>query len=149
MSSDDSQQRQLSRRGLRSLFTTFLLVIGVLVAGYAAYAVNATGPFPSRGKWQAVFLANGQVYFGKLSGINRRYVTLSDIYYLQVSQGLQQAATPEGAPPQGQPNINLIKLGQELHGPEDAMHIERSKVLFWENLKDDSRVVEAISQTKQ
>ena len=32
--------------------------------------------------YQAVFLTNGQVYFGKLSGAHKDYVTLNDIYYL-------------------------------------------------------------------
>ncbi|PJE76330.1 hypothetical protein COV04_00450 [Candidatus Uhrbacteria bacterium CG10_big_fil_rev_8_21_14_0_10_48_11] len=137
-----------SRRQFRkwlSYVAILIVVVLVLGGGYWGYGTIAT-PHPDNGKWQAVFLANGQVYFGKLEGVNKPYATLSDIYYLQVSQPLQQPA--EGANQQ-QPNINLIKLGDELHGPEDAMYIERSKILFWENLKDDGRVVQAISQAKK
>jgi hypothetical protein len=34
--------------------------------------------------WQAVFLSNEQVYFGKLKSANSSYPVLEDIYYLQV-----------------------------------------------------------------
>lgn len=130
-----------------SFLGVLVLIVVFVGAGYWVYSGSGLlVPRPDGKKWQAVFLANGQVYFGKLSGINRTYVTLSDIYYLQVSQPLQQPA--EGAPQQ-QPNINLIKLGDELHGPENTMYIERSKVLFWENLRNDGRVVQAISQAKK
>jgi hypothetical protein len=41
-----------------------------------------------------------------------------------------------------------VKLGSELHGPQDAMFIDSDKVMFWENMKDDSKVVQAIHQHK-
>lgn len=41
-------------------------------------------------------------------------------------------------------NFSLVKLGNELHGPEDKMSINLSQVLFVEDLKVDSKVVEAI-----
>jgi hypothetical protein len=40
----------------------------------------------------------------------------------------------------------LIKLGNEVHGPEDSMVIERSQVLFFENLKNDGKVVDSINK---
>jgi hypothetical protein len=44
--------------------------------------------------------------------------------------------------------INLIKLGVEIHGPEDIMYISQNQVLFWENLKSDSRIVNIIKNNK-
>jgi hypothetical protein len=95
--------------------------------------------------YQAVFLTNGQVYFGKLSNANRDYVTVKDIYYLQV--GPQQGS---GAPATTTPSqsISLVKLGNELHGPTDEMHISRSQILFYEDLKEDGQVVTAIVKDK-
>lgn len=102
-------------------------------------------------EYQAVFLTNGQVYFGKVSSAQSEFVTLKDIYYLQVVQPpLQGQGTPEAqAQAAGQqPQISLVKLGNELHGPTDEMKINRDQILFYEDLKEDSQVVKAIKDYK-
>jgi len=91
-------------------------------------------------QYQAVFLTNGQVYFGKFSQVNSSYVKLTDIYYLQVQQTVQ----PKDNSSSNNQQVSLAKLGGELHGPEDVMFINRDQVLFWENLKDGGKVVTAI-----
>ena len=97
--------------------------------------------------WQAVFLTNGQVYFGKVQSYNSNFVNLEDIYYLQVVQApLQQTQEGAAAPTQGQSELSLVKLGNELHGPQDAMKINADHVLFTEKLKSDSKVVDAITR---
>lgn len=97
--------------------------------------------------YQAVFLTNGQVYFGKLSGMTASYATLEDIYYLQVttppaadaSQLNQQQAA-------AQQQLSLVKLGQELHGPVDEMKINRDQIIFYEDMKDEGKVMQAIRE---
>lgn len=80
--------------------------------------------------YQAMFLTNDQIYFGRLKTISSDYLILSDVYYVKINE--------EGA---GQ----LVKLGAiEPHGPKDKMTINREQVLFWENLKFDSPVVKTI-----
>jgi hypothetical protein len=96
----------------------------------------------------AVFLTNGQVYFGKLSHPGDDYVTLDDIYYLQVGPQQGSATTPVDASSTAQQQISLVKLGNELHGPVDEMHISRGQILFYEELKSDGQVVKAILQDK-
>ena len=121
----------------------WLLVVITLWGSTGRFGFLPTGDFPAMfgAKFQAVFLTNGQVYFGNLENYNARYVRLTNIYYLQVAQPLQQGQdTPQ--------NFNLTKLGGELHGPEDAMFIDKDKVLFWENMKNDSQVVKAIEDYK-
>ena len=118
----------------------------VLIAGiaYAAFATKGFGLMKNNetsGDWQAVFLTNGQVYFGKLSGTNSDWTTLKNIYYLQVQQQVQ----PKDDKTQ-QPNVTLVKLGNELHGPADEMKINKDQILFWENLKSDGKVVQAIDK---
>jgi len=98
------------------------------------------------GAYQAIFLTNGQVYFGKLADLNNKYVTIHDIYYLQVQQSQstdKQLQNASGSSDTGA-QVSLAKLGSELHGPQDVMHISSSQVLFWENLKSDSKVTQAI-----
>lgn len=121
------------------LILAFLIALGWKIL--ALYGVVPSYDFPvtSSQEWQSVFLTNNQVYFGHLKNYNKGYAVLKDIYYLRVSDPLQQ-----GSPPQP-PQINLVKLGGELHGPQDAMYIPKDKIMFWENLKADSQVVQAIN----
>lgn len=93
-------------------------------------------------QYQALFLTNGQVYFGKLSNVNDDYAKMTDIYYLQV----QQAVQPADKKAAEQPQVSLAKLGSELHAPEDTMMVNRDQVLFFENLKEDGKVVKAIRE---
>jgi len=93
-------------------------------------------------KYQAVFFSNGQVYFGKISESNQKYLTLVDIYYLR-SNTSQIAQLFLGI---NNKDISLIKLGCELHGPEDKMIINRDKIDYWESLKNDSPTVKAIKE---
>ena len=45
--------------------------------------------------------------------------------------------------------MQLIKLGEEVHGPEDTMVINRDQMLFFENLKSDGKVTQLIRQHSQ
>jgi hypothetical protein len=95
-------------------------------------------------EYQAVFLTNGQVYFGKLADLNNKYVTIHDVYYLQVQQNSSLQGASNSASPNSQ--VSLVKLGNELHGPQDKMYVANGQMLFWENLKNSSKVVQAIDK---
>src|SRR3989344_6810359 len=112
-----------------------IIVVLLLVVGSWWYFFSEPLIFDA-GTYQAVFLSNNQVYFGKLAPAGKNFVKLTDIFYLQVAQPLQPSGPAS--------NINLIKLGNELHGPADAMQINRDHILFIEDLKSDSQVVQAI-----
>ncbi len=120
------------------ILALFVLIIWQLLR---MLGIGPSPNFPSVNvsEWQAVFLTNNQVYFGHLQDYNEGYTTLKDIFYLRVAEPLQQGATPGG------PTLNLAKLGSELHGPQDLMYIPKDKIMFWENLRKDSNVVQAIS----
>lgn len=93
--------------------------------------------------YKAVFLTNGQVYFGKLTSKNDQYVKLQDIYYLQLAEAPQPGNAQTD---KDQQQISLVKLGQELHGPVDEMEINSDQILFIESMKKDAKVVEAITR---
>lgn len=121
------------------------VIIGLLLAHdsnktSAAYDENTN---INTKEYQALFLTNGQVYFGKLTDLDHQYVTISDIYYLQVQQSLQDSKTTADSTDS---SVSLAKLGNELHGPEDKMYVARDQVLFWENLKNNGSVVKAIDK---
>ena len=101
-------------------------------------------------EYQAVFLTNGQVYFGTVTNTDRQTLVLDNVYYLQVLnnsslQGASETATGNQADAQ----MSLVKLGNELHGPEAEMYINRKQILFIENLKPDSQIVESIRQAEK
>lgn len=133
-----------SRSWVRIFRGVLLIGIAILIAGIALaftrwhtdneykYVNTASN------KYQAVFLNNGQVYFGSIQNINDKYVRLVNIYYL--TQTGDSAAS----------NYSLVKLGcQQIHDPEDQMLINRDQVTFWENLQDDGKVVKSIKQFQQ
>lgn len=126
------------------VFVVFSVLLAVVLIGSIYLLITGTkGSISSQIKtnqYQAVFLnsSDGQVYFGKLSVLNRDYYKLTDIYYVRVQQ-----VQPDKNQ-QAQSNISLAKLGNEIHGPEDVMYVNRNSVMFWENLKEDGQVVKAI-----
>jgi len=136
-----------ARSGSTGLLTTALIVLliitSIITSAYLVTRMTTAGAYGNAVKskqYQALFLTNGQVYFGHLAGVNNGYVKLTDIYYLQVQQQVQ----PGQKDTSQNPNVSLAKLGNELHGPEDQMYVSREQVLFWENLKDSGKVVQAI-----
>lgn len=122
-----------------------IVIVGIRTKGFGLIAGSSSGERASG--YSAVFLSNGQVYFGKLANVNNDWLTLTNIYYLQVEQKLQPKAeeTTEQTKEE-QPKLSLVKLGNELHGPRDKMVINNKHVLFWESLKDDGKVVESINK---
>lgn len=129
---------------LKRILMALLILLALMTIATLLLKVFLVQPSNKRinGKeYQALFLTNGQVYFGKLSKLDSNYVELSDIYYLQ-TQAAQPAAGANAA--QTQQTLSLAKLGSELHAPEDNMFVAKDQVLFWENLKDSGKVVQAI-----
>lgn len=136
-----------------ALVIVVLVVLGVLFRDRLFGTIGKSGADKTVSKssgYQAVFLTNGQVYFGKISNVDGDYVDLKDIYYLQVIQpplqGQQPAEGQQAQQQQQQPQLSLIKLGNELHGPVDEMKINRDHILFYEDLKEDGQVVKAIKE---
>lgn len=132
---------------------TILWAIIILVAALVIlivfnslfYSSNDKNNFGQLSNWadmtsyQAVFLTNGQVYFGKVTDVNSQTLILEDVYYLRASKDLQINSQADQ-----NSDFSLVKLGKEIHGPEDKMSVNISQVLFTENMKNDSKVVEAI-----
>lgn len=118
--------------------------VGVLVIVLAVIAFGGVVWYRDYKKYaipknerQAVFLTNGQVYFGNLTHVDSNFVVLTDVYYLQQNEQLQTGQDASKT-------VNVIKLGQELQGPEDILSINREQVLFYEDMRNDSKVSQAI-----
>ena len=146
----NSMQEQVSEISVRQMpkklsktlwFVLLVLVVVFSMVGYffrdRFFTLNGRNS-----SYQAVFLTNGQVYFGSISNVNDNYVVLRNIYYLQQATG-----SPQGSAQQSQP-FTLVKLGKEFHGPADVMYINRSQILFYEDLRSDSNVVKTIESSQ-
>jgi hypothetical protein len=143
------QRQKSSRERLLQVGLPCLIAVVLVAAAGSLWWLSL--PQPNAKAYQAVFLANGQVYFGKLRGIHSRSPVLDDVFYLQVNQPLQQGSETgqyaTGTPASGQPQVSVIKLGQsEIHGPEDRLFLTKTQILFWENLRADSQVIRTIQE---
>lgn len=88
-------------------------------------------------EYQAVFMDNGQVFFGKMESAGSPYPLLRDVYYI----GRQ--TSPDGKEVK---NI-LIKRGNEWHAP-DYMYINASHIVVIEPVAANSRVAQLIKEAK-
>ena len=149
VSSPTNKKAKKSWLSITTVTVALIVCIAILILSIALY-VGIAKPSASQGKYvdsskmQAVFLNGGQVYFGKIGTINGSFMRLTDIYYLRVNQQVQ----PDGSSSNNQ-DISLVKLGCELHGPQDSMVINQQQVIFWENLKGDGQVAKAVADYKK
>lgn len=117
----------------------FIAVVALLVGGFGGYKYAQkevkSGAVESgvvqNSTYQAVFLTNGSLYFGKLSGEGTDHPVLREVYYLQAGQ-------------EKNPQAKLIKLGEEIQGPKDELRLNPSQIMYIQDLKDDGQVVKAI-----
>lgn len=135
-----------------SVTVAAILVIALISAlGWAisSHLKNSNTGIDSS-KHQAVFLSTGQVYFGKLEPMNNNYMKLTDVFYIQ-SGGSATADTSSGESPEdvdSSASMQLIKLGEEVHAPEDQIVVNKEHVLFYENIRPEGRVSKLIEDYK-
>lgn len=124
------------------LVSLLVIVIGIL---YLLHVANPNeGKYVQGSNLQAVFLNNGQVYFGHIKTVSQRYIDLQDIFYLNNSSSTSGSGSSGSSN-----NLSLVKLGCELHGPFDEMVINQEQVTFWENLRPTGQVAKAVAQYQQ
>jgi hypothetical protein len=106
-----------------------VFLLAVLFTQWWDFTVPAFG----RAQYQAVFLANGQTYFGRYYDRLGAYAKIEDVYYLQQLQG---------SDPNAAPDTKILRRGQELHEPTSRMLIPKSAILFVEDLTDASPIAQ-------
>ena len=164
----------MKNSGILLILLVVILVLAIgggafyfLKSGNSLLNNSTTVKSSSNSGYVGVFLSNNQVYFGKLANENSQYVTLTDVYYLRVVPSQQEiesadikvedkkklsssSATP-ATTTTTKNELTLVKLGSEIHGPDDEIKINRDNILYTENLKEEGKVVKAIKdyQIKQ
>jgi hypothetical protein len=96
-----------------------------------------TAPSVGHSQYQAVFLTNGQTYFGRYYDRIGAYAKVEDVYYLQ-----QSAVKGADASPQ----TRLVRRGAELHAPGSRMLVPKSSILFVEDLTDASPIAQFMAK---
>ena len=84
-------------------------------------------------RYQAVFLANGQTYFGHYLERLGPYVKVENAFYITQQPTADENQTPES---------RIIRRGSELHQPLPFVLIPKSAILFVEDLRADSQVAQ-------
>jgi len=130
-----------------------VLAIAILAFGYFGFVLyqNSAGQSSlpdsiEEDRYHAVFLTTNRLnYFAKVEEVGGDYVLLKDIYYLRVEQPIDRVPPDQPA----QPEVTLVKRGNEIHNPQDTMYLNKEYILFIEPLRDNSNVVKAIAKEKE
>lgn len=126
------------------------IIVALMIFGGWFLYQSSTAANIDKDKYQAVFFTNGQVYFGKLQSLNGSYLKITDVFYLQAPAPTpaspEDSENPQETSTEPNSDVQLIKLGSEVHGPVDEMVISKDQILFFENLKDDGKVTVSIKK---
>lgn len=142
----DGHRPKSPRSKLKTIIVSIVIVVllAAAVVGGLFLVKSNFGSGVDSGKYQAVFLTSGQVYFGKFQSAGAGYARLTEVFYIQANSS-DESQNPQDADTDTT-DLQLIKLGNEVHGPEDEMLISRDQILFIENLKTDGKVSTSIKQ---
>jgi regulator of protease activity HflC (stomatin/prohibitin superfamily) len=126
-----------SQAGQTQIVVIALLLAILAVGGFfvlrevRGVAVNLETPY------QAVLLANGQAYFGKLQGLGSAFPVLIDVHYVQTQVNQETKQTT---------NI-LVRRGKEWHGP-DRMILNGNQIVLVEPVTEGSQVAKLIAELR-
>lgn len=129
------------RRKLRAILERARRPALAVAAFLLAFALvqwwDFTLPALGGGTYQAVFLVNGQTYFGRYYDRFGPYAKIEGVYYIQQIPGDD---------PDKPPDSRIVRRGGELHGPLARVLLPKTAILFVEDLRADSPVARFIEQ---
>lgn len=128
-----------------AVWTSSLLALILIVFAVRAVYHHIVYAGIDMSRYQAVYLTNDNVYFGKTHIQVNGDIFLTDVFRVQTASktgSSDNSSSTNADSTSGE--IRLIKPGKELHAPDDTMLIRRGSVLFIENLKTDGNVTQAI-----
>jgi len=137
--------RKHPRNWMKGTFAVMLVSLTIIALGtvYLLHSNPSEAKYVNGKTMQAVFLQNGQVYFGHIKSISQKYIELQNIFYLNnPSANTTSSSTNNNT-------LSLVKLGCELHGPTDRMIVNQDQVTYWENIRTDGKVAKAVAQYTQ
>jgi hypothetical protein len=146
MTTPPNQSYSLSvpRNAVRGL-TVLILVLVVLAVGIAVgielgsnSSSDALSSQVNTSQYQAVFLTSNEVYFGKLSVPSGDFAYMTNVYRLtsQVTHNQKQPL-----------KRTLVRLITDIHGPEDELILNKSQILYIENLNPNGTAAKLLQQS--
>lgn len=118
----------------KKLSIYLLAVLVVLIILYLGYAYGKESfPFSAK-KWQAVQLISGDIYYGELETFP--CCELKNVFFVQ---NIEQGTTT---------NPQLFPLSSLFFAPENNIHLEKSQILWWADLSEESQVLQAFKEQK-
>lgn len=114
-----------------------LLAISIARRSFSAAPAPASAAIHIDTPYQAVLLDNGQVYYGKITGLGTEFPKMTDMYYVV---NTEDAKTK-------QVHHVLVKRGNELHSPTEAF-FEARHILMIEDVGPNSEVATLIKQAE-
>jgi hypothetical protein len=140
MTTTQSDAIAIPRRTVYRTMWIIVTAIGILLLAFIILQIVRTVRPPdslagaiNSDQYQAVFLTNGQVYFGKLTAPGGDFYYLRHVYYLT-------------SPPGQKGGRQLAKLTNDVHGPEDLVVINRSQIIYVENLNPNGRAAQIMNR---
>lgn len=121
--------RKVNKLWVIGITAAVVVIVGVCMASWAG-VFNGI----KKNTYQLVNLTTGESYIGKLQSTSGRYVVLKNVYY---QKNTTQADSSD---------ITVLKLSSSVAKPDDVMRIASDKIVHWENLSGDSKIVQAIKQ---
>lgn len=141
-----TQVRTFTAKNKRRLITVAILVLGIILAATVLRFFTSGIPGVDPSRYQAVFLSDGTVYMGKLSVVDGAHYKLTKVYFFTSSQA---AVTADKSSQSLTPSNAIVRLENGSLGADNEMTIQRDKVLFYENLKNDGAVAKLIANDQK
>jgi hypothetical protein len=132
---DAAPARGIGWRLARVGIATAVFVLAVVLVRWWDFSIPRFGA----ARYQAVFLENGQTWFGHYRDRFGPYAAMDAVYYVQTKTSPEADVAPAS---------QLIRRGSELHAPEPPVLIPKTAILFVEDLQDGSPVAKFMDQQR-
>jgi hypothetical protein len=112
-----------------------LIVIVIAILGVGIWlGVKFLGPKNPAGpsEFSAVYLATGDIYFGKLDWFP--WPRMTNVWFLQRSINQQN-----------QPQLGVAPFSSAFWRPIDEIYLNPKQIIFWTNLRNDSQLAQALA----
>jgi hypothetical protein len=123
------------------------LVIALLVVGGVGPFAKSTPAATISTKWSAVVLSDGEIFFGHIKDLTSDHIELVNVFYVEKPA---TSSTTGGSTSTSQAPTKIVGfVANQLQCPEDDITINRSLVLYYENLQASSYVTQQLNQDSQ